>query len=330
MTHAENPHVPQTRIGISGWTYGPWRGTFYPKGHPHKRELEYASRRLNSIEINGSFYSLQRPSSYQGWYDATPDEFVFSVKGGRFITHMKKLKDVETPLANFFASGLLCLKEKLGPLLWQLPPVLAFDPDRIESFFKLLPHTTKDAATLAKRHDQRLKGRSWTKADADRPVRHTMEVRHESFRDERFVRLLRKYNVAMCVADTAGKWPLMEDVTADFVYVRLHGDEQLYVSGYTDTALDFWSARLDAWRKGRQPEGARLAVRSLSPPRRKSRDVFVYCDNDVKVRAPYDAMNLAARLGVCAPPQDCAPDVATISEAPRARWPGFRRSEPKG
>src|SRR5215217_3320959 len=112
----ENPHVPETRVGISGWTYGPWRGTFYPKGHPHKRELEYASRRLNSIEINGSFYSLQRPSSYEAWYDATPDDFVFSVKGGRFITHMKKLRDIEVPLANFFASGVLKLKEKLGPI----------------------------------------------------------------------------------------------------------------------------------------------------------------------------------------------------------------------
>src|SRR5688500_1449800 len=187
------------RIGISGWTYAGWRGVFYPSGLAQKRELEYASRQFNSIEINGTFYSLQRPSSFALWYDQTPGRFQFAIKGSRFITHMKKLKDVETPLANFFASGLLCLKEKLGPLLWQLPPVLAFDPDRIENFFKLLPHTTRDAAKLAKRHDQRLEGRSWTKADADRPVRHTMEVRHESFRDERFVRLLRKYRVALCV-----------------------------------------------------------------------------------------------------------------------------------
>src|SRR3954463_13206545 len=145
--------MPDLRIGISGWTYGPWRGTFYPTDLAQKRELAYASRELNSIEINGSFYSLQRPTSYQKWYDETPDGFVFSVKAGRFITHMKKLKDVEAPLANFFASGLLALREKLGPFLWQLPPVLAYDTDRLERFFNLLPRDTAEAAKLAKRHD---------------------------------------------------------------------------------------------------------------------------------------------------------------------------------
>src|SRR5215213_7942378 len=146
----------QIRIGISGWNYKPWRGVFYPKGLVQRRELEYASRQLNSIEINGSFYSLQRPSSYETWYGATPDDFVFSVKGGRFITHMKKLKDIEKPLANFFASGLLKLKEKLGPILWQFPPGFAFNEQRFSDFFELLPRTTKDAAKLAKKHDARL------------------------------------------------------------------------------------------------------------------------------------------------------------------------------
>src|SRR5688500_1932022 len=164
--------MPDRPSGISGWRYGPWRGTFSPKGLAQRRELEYASRRLNSIEINGSFYSLQRPEFYQQWYDATPDDFVFAVKGGRFITHMKKLKDVETPLANFFASGVLKLKEKLGPILWQFPPGFAFNEERFGDFFELLPKTTTEAARLARKHDERLKGRSWTKADADRPIRY--------------------------------------------------------------------------------------------------------------------------------------------------------------
>src|SRR6476646_7414538 len=154
--------MPQTRIGISGWTYGPWRGVFYPKELAHKRELEYASRQFNSIEINGSFYSLQRRSSYQRWYDETPPGFVFSVKGGRFITHMKKLRDVEAPLANFFASGVLCLREKLGPILWQFPPNFGWNEERFTEFFELLPADTRAAARLAKKHDAKLKGRAST------------------------------------------------------------------------------------------------------------------------------------------------------------------------
>jgi uncharacterized protein YecE (DUF72 family) len=307
------------RIGISGWTYAPWRGTFYPKGLAQRNELAYASRELNSIEINGSFYSLQRPSSYELWREQTPDGFVFSVKAGRFITHMKKLRGVETALANFFASGVLALNEKLGPILWQLPPSLGYDAERLQGFFEQLPRDTKEAAKLAQRHDARLNGRAWTKADANRPVRHAIEVRHDTFKTPEFVKLLRKHDVAMVVADTAGKWPYMEDVTAsDFVYVRLHGDEQLYVSGYNDAALDRWAAKIRAWAKGGE---AKDATR-LGPPakaRKGGRDVFVYFDNDVKVRSPYDAMNLAAKLGLRAPPSD-APDEASIAEQPRAQW----------
>jgi uncharacterized protein YecE (DUF72 family) len=250
--------MAELRIGISGWTYGPWRGTFYPKDLAQKRELAYASRELNSIEINGSFYSLQLPSSYQTWYDQTPPGFVFSVKAGRFITHMKKLKGVEAPLANFFASGVLALREKLGPILWQLPPVLAFDAQRLEDFFALLPRDANQAARLAKRHDQRLKGRALTKTDANRPLRHAMEVRHESYKNAAFVKLLHKHDVALVVADTAGKWPFMEDVTSDFVYFRLHGDEQLYVSGYGDAALESWANKVRAWSAGGDAPGAKL------------------------------------------------------------------------
>jgi uncharacterized protein YecE (DUF72 family) len=312
------------RIGISGWTYGPWRGTFYPKGLTQKRELAFASRQLNSIEINGSFYSLQRPSSYELWRDQTPAGFVFAVKAGRFITHMKKLKGVETALANFFASGVLALREKLGPVLWQLPPSLGYDAERLEGFFAQLPRDTRAAAKLAKGHDQRLAGRSYAETDADRPIRHAMEVRHDSFKTAEFVTLLRKHDVALVVADTAGKWPFMEDVTAkDFVYARLHGDEQLYVSGYSDEALVRWAARVRAWAGGGEVADA-ARVGPPAKPRKSGRDVYVYFDNDVKVRAPYDAMNLAATLGLREPP-GAGPDPASIAEQPRAAWAAVTR-----
>src|SRR5258706_3102933 len=265
------------RIGISGWTYTPWRGTFYPPDLTQKRELAFASRELNSIEINGSFYSLQRPSSYQKWYDDTPEGFVFSIKGSRFITHMKKLNGVETPLANFFACGMLALGEKLGPFLWQLPPVLAFDPDRLENFFALLPRDTKEAAKLAKKHDRRLEGRVLTKTDKLRPLRHAMEVRHDSYKDPAFVKLLRKHDIALVVADTAGKWPQMEDVTSDFVYVRLPRDEQLYVSGYDDPSLENWAAKIRAWSAGHDAASAKLTG-PPAKPRKRARDVYVYFD----------------------------------------------------
>src|SRR5947199_133641 len=173
----------EMRIGISGWNYAGWRGVYYPKGLAHRRELEFASRTFNSIEINGSFYSLQLPSSYARWHDETPDDFVFSVKGPRFITHMKKLRDVDAPLANFFANGLLALGDKLGPVLWQLPPSLGFDPARLAGFFDRLPRSTGEAAWLARHHDERVKDRAFVDALTDRPLRHALEVRHRSFLD---------------------------------------------------------------------------------------------------------------------------------------------------
>ena len=251
---------------------------------------------MRSVEINGSFYSLQRPSSYESWRDQTPGGFVFAVKGGRFITHMKKLAGVEAPLANFFASGVLALGPKLGPVLWQLPPVLRFDPDRLAAFFDLLPRTTYEAARLARGHDQRLEGRALTEADADRPIRHALEVRHASYCTATFVELLRAHDVALVVADTAGRWPDLEDVTSDFVYVRLHGADELYVSGYTDSALDAWAAKVRRWSAGESPTGEH----TVAPPAPKvpgGRDVFVYFDNDAKVHAPADAEGLMRRLG---------------------------------
>lgn len=270
--------MTETRIGISGWVYPAWRGTFYPKGLPHRRELEYAADHLTSIEINGTFYALQRPSSFQHWHDETPADFVFAVKGGRFITHLKKLGDPEAPLANFFASGVLALGRKLGPVLWQLPPTLGYDEKRLVHFFEALPRTTAAAATLARHHDDRLsEDRVLTSTTVDEPIRHALEIRHPSFATERFAELLRAHDIAVVVADTAGRWPMIDAVTSDFVYVRLHGANELYVSGYTDAALDTWAGRVRRWRD----DGL---------------DTYVYFDNDAKVRAPCDAMGLISRL----------------------------------
>jgi uncharacterized protein YecE (DUF72 family) len=311
------------RIGISGWTYPPWRGVFYPRRWPQKRELEYASRQVNSIEINGSFYSLQRPTSYDAWRKATPDRFVFSVKAPRFITHLKRLKNVKTPLANFFASGVLCLREKLGPILWQLPPSFRFDSGKLASFFELLPRTTREAAHLARRHDDKVEGRVWAKTDCNRPLRHAMEIRHESFVTTEFVELLRKHDVALVIADTAGKWPFLEDITSDFVYVRLHGDSELYVSGYTDTALDTWARKIRTWANGGTSQGSRRISKD-SPRTKSTRDVYVYFDNDVKVRAPFDAMSLAHRLNL-GPPPEAPAELEKVVETARLNWPVIRR-----
>jgi uncharacterized protein YecE (DUF72 family) len=280
-------------IGISGWRYAPWRGVFYPPELPERDELKFAAERFPTIELNGSFYSLQRPEYYERWYAQVPDDFVFAIKGSRYITHMLRLRGVEKALANLFASGVLALDDKLGPMLWQLPPTLQLDVERLEDFFALLPRTTKEAAKLARRHDERVKGRAYLRAHADRDIRHALEVRHESFATAELVELLRAHDIALVVADTAGRWPFLEDVTADFVYVRLHGDVELYKSGYTDAALERWAARIRAWRDGRKPPSAKLVAR---PPRLERRDVYVYFDNDVKVHAPYDAMNLAAKV----------------------------------
>jgi uncharacterized protein YecE (DUF72 family) len=284
------------RVGISGWRYAGWRGQFYPAGLPQRRELEFAARHFDSIELNGSFYSLQRPECYSAWARQTPRGFVFAVKGSRYITHMLKLKRVEVPLANFFASGLSCLEEKLGPILWQFPAQLPFD-GRFEEFIELLPRDTLGAAELARRHDARLRGRSALHWSVRRRILHAFEVRHPSFCCPEFVQLLRRHGIALVVADTAGRFPYLEDVTASFVYVRLHGDEQLYVSGYGARAIERWAARVHAWSSGGEPKDAVRACDEPAP-RRTRRDVFVYFDNDAKVRAPYDAMALRRALAL--------------------------------
>lgn len=281
------------RIGISGWRYTPWRGVFYPKDLPQKRELSYAAGIFGSIEINGTFYSLQRPEYFEAWAAETPADFVFSVKGPRFITHLKRLKEIQIPLANFLASGILRLGPKLGPILWQLPPNFRFEPDRIEDFLRILPRDTKSAAALAKRHDQRVRGRAAIKPDAQRPLRHAIEIRHESFAVPAFIELLRTYDTALVCADTV-EWPRLMDLTSDFVYCRLHGSEVLYASGYDDHALDEWATRVADWARGREPADAKRVSDRAS--KSHPRDVFVYFDNDVKVRAPRDAQDLITRV----------------------------------
>ncbi len=281
------------RIGISGWRYEPWRGVFYPEKLRQKDELAYASSKFPTIEINGTFYSLQRPEYFAQWYDETPTDFQFAVKGGRYITHIRRLTEPEAPLANFFASGVLRLQDKLGPFLWQFPPFFKFDPARIEAFFKLLPHDTDAATDMARHHEKRMAGRVWLEKTPKRKMRHAMEIRHDSFVTPEFVDLLRRYDVAMVCADTV-EWPRLMDVTSDFVYCRLHGSEVLYASGYDDKTLDQWAARIAAWARGGEPKNAEKAS-PKSPPKRSRRDVYVYFDNDTKVRAPRDAKSLIAK-----------------------------------
>lgn len=280
------------RIGISGWTYSPWRGAFYPKGLKREHELQYAASQFRTVEVKGTFYGLQHPDVFAGWTGQVPANFVFSVKGPRFITHILRLREVEVPMANFIASGLLRLGIHLGPILWQLPPNFHFDPDRIGAFLRLLPHDTQAAADLGRRHDDGLRAPACLESAKNRPVRHAMEVRHESFRCRRFIELLRAHGVALVCADGA-VWPRLADVTADFVYCRLHGPEAPYASGYDNDALDAWARRIKAWAGGGEaPDGELVGARA----HRRKRDVFVYFDNEVKVRAPANAMELIRRL----------------------------------
>ena len=280
-----------TRVGVSGWRYSPWRGVFYPEGMPQKLELWYASRMLPAIEINGSFYSLQRPSLFKQWYRETPQGFMFAVKGPRFITHMKRLREVETPLANFLASGVFALAEKLGPILWQFPANLHYDYDRFARFATMLPKDTQRAQKLARRRDFRMKGRAQLAIDENRPLRHAFEIRHPSFVNSQFIELLREHDIACVVADTAGEFPMVCETTADFVYIRLHGESELYKSGYGARSIDKWARRIEAWR------GGASRVKGKRPAKAQPLDVFCFFDNtDAKLRAPVDARSLLRRL----------------------------------
>jgi len=292
------------RIGVSGWRYPPWRGAFYPHGLRQADELTYAAQKLPTIEINGSFYSLQTPASYTAWHAATPHGFVFGVKGGRFITHMKRLRDIDKPLANFFASGIFRLKEKLGPVLWQFPPNMKYQPQLFTDFIGKLPMNTAAALALARRRDSRMTGRAALSIDAVRPMRHAIEIRNETFLDPGFITLLRQHNVALVVADTGERWPQPHDVTSDFIYLRLHGATELYQSRYSDAELHCWADRLRAWSAGDQPPDAKLVMPDAKIPR-VPRDVFCYFDNTDKLHAPSNARQLIQMLDVNWMPAFC-------------------------
>jgi uncharacterized protein YecE (DUF72 family) len=266
--------MPRAYIGISGYDYQGWRGTFYPDDVPRTAWLAFASRIFNSIELNGTFYSLKNPTVFARWAAAVEDDgFVFAIKGGRFITHNLKLRNCTAALGNFFASGVLALGEKTGPFLWQLPASYGFDAERMDAFMRMLPRDSTDGEAVARQHDHRLRRGSLTKSRVHVRYRHAFEVRHPSYFCDEFYALLRVHDCAFVIADTAGKFGYAEAVTADFVYVRLHGSSALYASDYTDEELASWSEKVQAW----------LA---------QGRDVYVYFDNDAKVHAPYNAMQL--------------------------------------
>ncbi|MBA2565851.1 MAG: DUF72 domain-containing protein [Gemmatimonadetes bacterium] len=264
-------------VGISGYNYPNWRGVFYPAKLPARAWLAHASGIFNSIELNGTFYSLKSPAVFRRWAEETPDPFVFAVKGSRFITHNLKLGRAETALANFYASGVLALGSKTGPFLWQLPPLLRFDAERTRRFLELLPRDSGQAEALARLHDRAPPGGVLVDAPATVRFRHAFEVRHPSWVTEELYALLREHAAALVVADTADRFPNVEVDTTDFMYVRLHGSKQLYVSGYDDVELDGWAKRVRTW----------LAT---------GRDVHVYFDNDARVHAPFDAQRLMERI----------------------------------
>ena len=265
-------------VGISGYDYKPWRGTFYPAELPARRWLEYASRCFSSIELNGTFYSLKSPAVFERWLgEVRPYPFVFAVKGGRFITHNLKLRRCEAALGNFYASGVLALGKRTGPFLWQLPATYGFDAERLDAFMRMLPRDSSAAEAVARGHDHRLRRGALVTAAERVRYRHAFEVRHPSYFTGEFFDLLRAHRCGFVVADTAGKFPYAEEVTADFAYVRLHGSRQLYASGYTDAELDAWAGKIAAWRAD-------------------GRDVYVYFDNDAKVHAPFDARRLMERV----------------------------------
>ncbi|HUQ00591.1 MAG TPA: DUF72 domain-containing protein [Aeromicrobium sp.] len=267
----------EIHVGISGWDYASWRGDFYPQGLPARERLPFAASRFSSIEVNGSFYSLQRPSTYERWRELTPDGFVFALKGGRYITHLRRLREVEPALANFFASGPLALGPRLGPILWQLPASMEYDASTLRSFVELLPASTAAASRLAARHDAKLKEPAYLAIDEERPLLHAIEPRSRTFDTPEFYDLLADHGMA-CVPSDSPRWPLFEPGAAPFTYVRLHGHSQLYASRYSGRLLDHWAERCRDWARG-------------GP-------VFVYFDNDMHGHAPWDALRLLERLGV--------------------------------
>ncbi|MEX2200516.1 MAG: DUF72 domain-containing protein [Dongiaceae bacterium] len=259
------------RIGVGGWTYEPWRGVFYPGDLVQKRELDYASRKLTSIEVNGTFYRSQKPEIFAKWRDATPDGFVFALKGPRFATNRRVLAEAGPSIERFFASGVMELKDKLGPINWQFAPTKKFDPADFEAFLKLLPRSIEG-----------------------RPVRHAVEARHASFATPDFVALLREQEVAVVTAGDS-KYPQIADATAPFVYARIMGTEEKPKTGYTPAALDGWAKRAQTWAAGDVPDDLATVAKPL--PAKSGRDVFLYAISGFKEKNPAAAMALIERIG---------------------------------
>ncbi|MBB4019061.1 uncharacterized protein YecE (DUF72 family) [Chelatococcus caeni] len=262
--------APGIRIGIGGWTYEPWRGTFYPEGLAQKRELEYASRKLTSIEINGTFYGSQKPESFARWREETPEGFVFALKGPRFATNRRVLAEAGESIERFVTGGLAELREKLGPINWQFAPTKKFDPDDFAAFLALLPKSVDGLA-----------------------LRHVVEVRHDSFRSPDFMALLREHEVALVVAGDS-KYPQIADVTAPFVYARIMGTSEGEDLGYAPAALDAWAERARAWAAGGAPDDLETVTRHVAAP--QGRDVYLYVISGHKVANPAAAMALIERL----------------------------------
>lgn len=277
------------RIGTSGWSYAPWRGSFFPDKLPQRQELWFASRAFRALEINGTFYGLQKPETFVKWAAETPADFIFAVKAPRYITHVLRLRDVTTAVANFFASGLLELGDKLGAILWQLPPSIEFEPDLLEAFLRILPHDSLAAAELAAQHDEHVAYRPCETGRDTQPIRHALEIRHDSFCNVGFLAMLRRYEIALVCADTT-KYPLLMDTTSDFVYCRLHGSEALYESSYGMQALDLWAERVLAWAHGTPPSNGHFVGEGASDGR--PRDVYLFFDNTMTSQAPDNARSL--------------------------------------
>jgi uncharacterized protein YecE (DUF72 family) len=258
------------RVGIGGWVYAPWRGTFYPKGLPQARELEFASRRLTTIEINGTFYGTQKPASFARWAAETPDDFVFSLKGPRYATHRSALGEAGESIERFFGSGVTELKGKLGPVLWQFPPTKSFDAEDFGAFLALLPRSVNGFV-----------------------IRHAVEVRHPSFAAPEFIALMRKFSAAIALVDS-DKHPLIADATADFLYLRLQRTREAVETGYPEAALSDWAVRARNWGEGGAPDN--LPVITAPVGSQSGRDVFIYMISGAKVRAPAAAMALIERL----------------------------------
>ena len=265
-------------IGVSGWSYDSWRGDFYPEGLARTKQLTYLASRMPAVEVNGTFYSLQRATTFRRWAEQTPEDFAISLKGSRYVTHLLRLRGVEQALANFFASGVLELGPRLGPIVWQLPATITWDHDLIDGFLALLPRTTEEVGRIAQRHDDRLPPeRATTTPLVSAPVQHVLEVRHESFVTPEFEELLRRHDVAAVRNDAPKPWPVLDIASTQVAYARLHGHTRLYASRYSDAGLDAWARWCEGWLEA-------------------GRDVHVYFDNDSEGHAPHDAIRLLDRL----------------------------------